>query len=38
MPVSISFTRDAKGQVAGLIVHQHGDHIAPKVNPADLPR
>ena len=29
--ISISFTRDAKGAVAGLVLHQNGDHIAPKM-------
>lgn len=29
--VSISFTRDEKGAVNGLVLHQNGDHAAPKL-------
>ena len=36
-PISISFTRDAKGAVSGLVLHQNGDHVAPKMNAAELP-
>ena len=28
---SISFTRDGEGIVTGLILHQNGDHAAPKL-------
>lgn len=30
-PISATFTRDAAGKVAGLVLHQNGDHVAPKV-------
>lgn len=35
--ISMSFTRDATGAVAGLVLHQNGDHAAPKVDPSELP-
>lgn len=35
--ISISFTRDAKGAVNGLVLHQNGDRAAPKMSAAELP-
>ncbi|HVJ55942.1 MAG TPA: serine hydrolase [Aliidongia sp.] len=35
--VSISFTRDEKGAVDGLVLHQLGDHAAPELSAAELP-
>jgi len=35
--ISISFTRDAKGAVSGLVLHQNGDRAAPKMTAAELP-
>jgi D-alanyl-D-alanine-carboxypeptidase/D-alanyl-D-alanine-endopeptidase len=35
--ITITFTRDDKGAVAGLVLHQHGDHTAPKLTAAQLP-
>jgi CubicO group peptidase (beta-lactamase class C family) len=35
--ISISFTRDAKGTVSGLVLHQNGDRAAPKTTAAELP-
>lgn len=35
--ISISFTRDAKGVVSGLVLHQNGDRMAPKLNASELP-
>jgi CubicO group peptidase (beta-lactamase class C family) len=35
--ISISFTRDAKGAVNGLVLHQNGDRTAPKMSSAELP-
>jgi D-alanyl-D-alanine-carboxypeptidase/D-alanyl-D-alanine-endopeptidase len=35
--ISISFTRSPDGTVNGLVLHQNGDHAAPKLNPSDLP-
>ncbi|MEI9997182.1 MAG: serine hydrolase [Rhizomicrobium sp.] len=29
--ISVSFTRDAQGRVAGLVLHQNGDRIAPRL-------
>jgi serine-type D-Ala-D-Ala carboxypeptidase/endopeptidase len=29
--IRISFTRDDKGIVIGMVIHQHGDHTAPKL-------
>jgi hypothetical protein len=34
---SASFTRDANGAVNGLILHQNGDHAAPKLSASELP-
>jgi CubicO group peptidase (beta-lactamase class C family) len=36
--ISISFTRDAKGAVNGLVLHQNGDRAAPKMSAAELPQ
>ena len=35
--ISISFTRDPNGVVNGLVLHQNGDHAAPKLNASELP-
>jgi len=35
--IGISFTRDAKGAVNGLVLHQNGDHAAPKLTAGELP-
>jgi serine-type D-Ala-D-Ala carboxypeptidase/endopeptidase len=35
--ISISFTRDASGVVTGLVLHQNGDHPAPKLSASELP-
>ena len=35
--ISVTFERDAQGKVNGLVVHQNGDHAAPKLNAAELP-
>ena len=35
--ISISFTRDPQGAVDGLVLHQHGDHAAPKLSASELP-
>ena len=35
--ITISFTRDAKGAVSGLVLHQNGDRAAPKVSATELP-
>src|SRR5262249_52648387 len=35
--ISISFTRDEKGLVNGLVLHQNGDRTAPKLNASELP-
>jgi serine-type D-Ala-D-Ala carboxypeptidase/endopeptidase len=35
--IKISFTRDEKGQVNGLVLHQNGDHPAPKLSAAEAP-
>jgi CubicO group peptidase (beta-lactamase class C family) len=35
--ISISFTRNPDGAVSGLVLHQGGDHAAPKLKPSDLP-
>jgi D-alanyl-D-alanine-carboxypeptidase/D-alanyl-D-alanine-endopeptidase len=32
--ITLSFQRDTRGQVTGLILHQHGDHLAPKISEA----
>jgi serine-type D-Ala-D-Ala carboxypeptidase/endopeptidase len=34
---SISFTRDTKGVVNGLVVHYNGDRAAPKLSASELP-
>lgn len=36
-PIVITFQRDAKGEVSGLVLHQNGDHLAPKLSAAELP-
>jgi hypothetical protein len=33
--ISISFKRDPKGAVNGLVLHQNGDHVAPKLNASE---
>jgi CubicO group peptidase (beta-lactamase class C family) len=30
--ISLTFTRDAGGEVTGLVLHQNGDHAAPKLS------
>ena len=30
--ISLSFKRDDQGKVTSLVVHQHGDHVAPRVS------
>jgi hypothetical protein len=35
--MSVSFTRDAKGTVTGMVLHQDGDHVAPKLSAAETP-
>jgi CubicO group peptidase (beta-lactamase class C family) len=35
--ISISFKRDPMGVVNGLVLHQNGDHEAPKLNASELP-
>jgi D-alanyl-D-alanine-carboxypeptidase/D-alanyl-D-alanine-endopeptidase len=35
--IRISFTRDEKGKVDGLVLHQNGDHPAPKLSAAEAP-
>ena len=30
-PISVTFSRDAAGKVTGMVLHQNGDHVAPKV-------
>jgi serine-type D-Ala-D-Ala carboxypeptidase/endopeptidase len=32
--ISITFTRDSNGEVIGLVLHQNGDHAAPKLAPS----
>jgi hypothetical protein len=34
--ISISFTRDTKHAVTGLVLHQNGNHAAPKMSDAEL--
>jgi serine-type D-Ala-D-Ala carboxypeptidase/endopeptidase len=34
---SASFTRDPNGAVNGLVLHQNGDHTAPKLSASELP-
>lgn len=35
--VTITFTRDDNGAVSALVLHQRGDHTAPKLSAAQLP-
>jgi serine-type D-Ala-D-Ala carboxypeptidase/endopeptidase len=35
--ISISFKRDGKGVVGGLVLHQNGDHAARKLAAAEIP-
>jgi hypothetical protein len=35
--IRISFTRDGKGVVTGLVLHQNGDHAARKLSAAEAP-
>jgi D-alanyl-D-alanine-carboxypeptidase/D-alanyl-D-alanine-endopeptidase len=35
--ISVSFTRDGKGVVTGLVLHQNGDHAARKLSAAEIP-
>ena len=35
--ISATFTRDAAGAVNGLILHQNGDHRAPRLSASELP-
>jgi hypothetical protein len=35
--ISISFTRDGKGVVTGLVLHQNGEHAARKLSAAEAP-
>jgi D-alanyl-D-alanine-carboxypeptidase/D-alanyl-D-alanine-endopeptidase len=35
--ISVSFTRDPRGAVNGLVLHQDGDHAAPKLSASELP-
>lgn len=32
--ITLSFTRDAGGDVNGMVLHQHGDHAAPRLSDA----
>jgi CubicO group peptidase (beta-lactamase class C family) len=32
--IALSFTRDASNHVTGMILHQHGDHVAPRISDA----
>ena len=34
--ISVSFARDANGVVTGLVLHQNGDHEAPKLSASEL--
>lgn len=36
-PISITFQRNAKGEVRGLVLHQNGDRTAPKLSAAEIP-
>ena len=36
-PISLTFHRDAKGEVDGLTLHQNGEHFAPKLSASELP-
>jgi D-alanyl-D-alanine-carboxypeptidase/D-alanyl-D-alanine-endopeptidase len=35
--ISITFRRDAKSVVTGLVLHQNGDHLAPRLSASELP-
>lgn len=35
--ISMSFTRDSKGVVNGLVLHQNGDRVAPKLAASQVP-
>jgi serine-type D-Ala-D-Ala carboxypeptidase/endopeptidase len=35
--ISLSFTRGPNGMVDGLVLHQNGDHRAPRLSAAELP-
>jgi serine-type D-Ala-D-Ala carboxypeptidase/endopeptidase len=35
--ISMTFTRDPKGVVSGLVLHQNGDHAALKLSASELP-
>jgi len=35
--ISATFTREASGAVTGLVLHQNGDHQAPRLAPSELP-
>jgi D-alanyl-D-alanine-carboxypeptidase/D-alanyl-D-alanine-endopeptidase len=35
--IGMSFMRDPKGVVTGLVLHQNGDRAAPKLSPSELP-
>jgi serine-type D-Ala-D-Ala carboxypeptidase/endopeptidase len=35
--IAMSFTRDPNGVVSGLVLHQNGDHAAPKLSASELP-
>jgi serine-type D-Ala-D-Ala carboxypeptidase/endopeptidase len=35
--IAMSFTRDPNGGVSGLVLHQNGDHAAPKLSASELP-
>ena len=37
MKASVSFTRNASGEVTGLVLHQNGDRPAPKLSASELP-
>ena len=36
--IGISFRRDKQGHVSGLVLHQHGDHPAPRISAAEAAR
>jgi CubicO group peptidase (beta-lactamase class C family) len=36
-PITITFQRNPKGEIDGLILHQNGDHAAPRLSAAQLP-
>lgn len=35
--ISLSFTRDDRGKVNGMVLHQHGDHPAPRLSTGSSP-